>query len=165
MLVCENGAFHGHFTSFHENDIRKFNLNDACTIGVAKPATWPGRVRVSVRSGYTRSRGIGRSCRLNRNFRRRRTRLTTVTSRRKSMRKCPKLRAGVDASPTTPRRWVWELIQNAKDVNIERQGPRAHRSRPGRLGCARHLQAQRRRVLRGEYSFPYRASLVEGPDE
>lgn len=30
-----------------------------------------------------------------------------------------KLRAGVDASPTTPRRWVWELIQNAKDVNIE----------------------------------------------
>ena len=29
-----------------------------------------------------------------------------------------KLRAGVDASPTTPRRWVWELIQNAKDVNI-----------------------------------------------
>ncbi len=30
-----------------------------------------------------------------------------------------KLRAGVDASPTTPRRWVWELIQNAKDVNIK----------------------------------------------
>jgi hypothetical protein len=30
-----------------------------------------------------------------------------------------KLRAAVDASPTTPRRWVWELIQNAKDVNIE----------------------------------------------
>jgi hypothetical protein len=30
-----------------------------------------------------------------------------------------KLRAVVDASPTTPRRWVWELIQNAKDVNIE----------------------------------------------
>jgi hypothetical protein len=30
-----------------------------------------------------------------------------------------KLRAGVDASPTTPKRWVWELIQNAKDVNIE----------------------------------------------
>ena len=30
-----------------------------------------------------------------------------------------KLRAGVDASPTTPRRWVWELIQNAKDVNID----------------------------------------------
>jgi hypothetical protein len=29
-----------------------------------------------------------------------------------------KLRAGVEASPTTPRRWVWELIQNAKDVNI-----------------------------------------------
>ena len=29
-----------------------------------------------------------------------------------------KLRAGVDASPTTPKRWVWELIQNAKDVNI-----------------------------------------------
>jgi hypothetical protein len=30
-----------------------------------------------------------------------------------------KLRAGVDVSPTTPKRWVWELIQNAKDVNIE----------------------------------------------
>lgn len=30
-----------------------------------------------------------------------------------------KLRAGVDASPTTQRRWIWELIQNAKDVNIE----------------------------------------------
>lgn len=30
-----------------------------------------------------------------------------------------KLRAGVDASPTTPRRWVWELVQNAKDVNID----------------------------------------------
>ena len=28
------------------------------------------------------------------------------------------LRAGVEASPTTPKRWVWELIQNAKDVNI-----------------------------------------------
>jgi len=25
----------------------------------------------------------------------------------------------VDASPTTPRRWVWELIQNAKDVNLD----------------------------------------------
>lgn len=30
-----------------------------------------------------------------------------------------KLHAGVDASPTTPRRWVWELIQNAKDVNVD----------------------------------------------
>jgi hypothetical protein len=30
-----------------------------------------------------------------------------------------KLRASVDASPTTQRRWVWELIQNAKDVNID----------------------------------------------
>lgn len=30
-----------------------------------------------------------------------------------------KLRAVVDASPTTPRRWVWELIQNAKDVSID----------------------------------------------
>src|SRR5579862_635543 len=30
-----------------------------------------------------------------------------------------KLRAGVDASPTTAKRWVWELIQNAKDVNID----------------------------------------------
>ena len=29
-----------------------------------------------------------------------------------------KLRAGADASPTTAKRWVWELIQNAKDVNI-----------------------------------------------
>jgi hypothetical protein len=30
-----------------------------------------------------------------------------------------KLRAGADASPTTSKRWVWELIQNAKDVNID----------------------------------------------
>jgi len=30
-----------------------------------------------------------------------------------------KLRAAVDVSPTTPKRWIWELIQNAKDVNIE----------------------------------------------
>jgi hypothetical protein len=29
------------------------------------------------------------------------------------------LRAGVDASPTTAKRWVWELIQNSKDVSIE----------------------------------------------
>lgn len=28
------------------------------------------------------------------------------------------LRARVDTSPTIPKRWVWELIQNAKDVNI-----------------------------------------------
>jgi hypothetical protein len=47
-----------------------------------------------------------------------------------------KLRAGVDASPTTPKRWVWELIQNAKDVGIDGKvrvrieadlkGPEAH---------------------------------------
>ena len=37
-----------------------------------------------------------------------------------------KLRAGVDASPTTPRRWVWELIQNAKDVNIDGRVPFEH---------------------------------------
>jgi hypothetical protein len=29
-----------------------------------------------------------------------------------------KLRAGVDASPTIPKRWVWEFIQNAKGVNV-----------------------------------------------
>jgi hypothetical protein len=29
-----------------------------------------------------------------------------------------KLRASVDASPTAAKRWVWELIQNAKDVNV-----------------------------------------------
>lgn len=28
------------------------------------------------------------------------------------------LRSRVDASPTIPKRWVWELIQNAKDVNV-----------------------------------------------
>lgn len=28
------------------------------------------------------------------------------------------LRASVESSPTAPKRWVWELIQNAKDVNI-----------------------------------------------
>lgn len=30
-----------------------------------------------------------------------------------------KHRAGVETSPNTPRRWIWELIQNAKDVNID----------------------------------------------
>jgi len=30
-----------------------------------------------------------------------------------------KLRAGADASPTVSKRWVWELIQNAKDVNVD----------------------------------------------
>jgi hypothetical protein len=30
-----------------------------------------------------------------------------------------KLRAGADASPTASKRWVWELIQNAKDVNVD----------------------------------------------
>ena len=30
-----------------------------------------------------------------------------------------KHRASVETSPTTSRRWVWELIQNAKDVNID----------------------------------------------
>jgi len=29
-----------------------------------------------------------------------------------------KLRASADASPTASKRWVWELIQNAKDVNV-----------------------------------------------
>ena len=29
-----------------------------------------------------------------------------------------KLRAGAESSPTSAKRWVWELIQNAKDVNI-----------------------------------------------
>lgn len=28
------------------------------------------------------------------------------------------LRSRVDTSPTIPKRWVWELIQNAKDVNV-----------------------------------------------
>src|SRR5687767_12248416 len=28
------------------------------------------------------------------------------------------LSVGVEASPTIPKRWVWELIQNAKDVNV-----------------------------------------------
>jgi hypothetical protein len=28
------------------------------------------------------------------------------------------LRASVEASPTTPKRWVWELIHNAEDVNV-----------------------------------------------
>jgi hypothetical protein len=30
-----------------------------------------------------------------------------------------KHRASVETSPTTSRRWVWELIQNAKDVSID----------------------------------------------
>ena len=46
------------------------------------------------------------------------------------------LRSHVDTSPTIPKRWVWELIQNAKDVNIggkvqvhieaDLEGPDAH---------------------------------------
>jgi hypothetical protein len=28
------------------------------------------------------------------------------------------LRSRVDTSPTIPKRWVWELVQNAKDVNV-----------------------------------------------
>lgn len=35
----------------------------------------------------------------------------------KILREMTALRASVDTSPNTPRRWVWELLQNAKDVN------------------------------------------------
>jgi hypothetical protein len=31
----------------------------------------------------------------------------------------PKHRASVETSPPTSRRWVWELIENAKDVSID----------------------------------------------
>ena len=65
-----------------------------------------------------------------------------------------KLRAGAQTSPTTPKRWVWELIQNAKDVNIDgkvrvlieadMEGPDAHVT-------FKH---------NGEYPFPYRTSLL-----
>ena len=30
-----------------------------------------------------------------------------------------KLRASVDSSPASQKRWIWELIQNAKDVSIK----------------------------------------------
>jgi hypothetical protein len=36
----------------------------------------------------------------------------------KILRELSELRSCVEASPTAPKRWVWELIQNAKDVNI-----------------------------------------------
>lgn len=35
----------------------------------------------------------------------------------KILREMTTLRASVGTSPNTPRRWVWELLQNAKDVN------------------------------------------------
>lgn len=35
----------------------------------------------------------------------------------KILREMTALRASVETSPNTPRRWVWELLQNAKDVN------------------------------------------------
>ncbi|MCF0055343.1 sacsin N-terminal ATP-binding-like domain-containing protein [Dyadobacter sp. CY356] len=35
----------------------------------------------------------------------------------KVLREMTALRASVDTSPNTPRRWVWELLQNAKDVH------------------------------------------------
>jgi hypothetical protein len=76
-----------------------------------------------------------------------------------------KLRAGVDASPTTPRRWVWELIQNAKDVNIGGKVRVRIKADLDDVRRARHLRAQRGRVLGGKHSIPDRAGLVEGPDE
>jgi hypothetical protein len=35
----------------------------------------------------------------------------------KVLREMTSLRASVETSPSTPRRWVWELLQNAKDVH------------------------------------------------
>ncbi len=35
----------------------------------------------------------------------------------KILREMTALRSSVETSPNTPRRWVWELLQNAKDVN------------------------------------------------
>lgn len=37
----------------------------------------------------------------------------------KILREMSDLRSRVDSSPTASKRWVWELIQNAKDVNVE----------------------------------------------
>jgi hypothetical protein len=36
----------------------------------------------------------------------------------KILREMSELRSRVEASPTAPKRWIWELIQNAKDVHI-----------------------------------------------
>ena len=37
----------------------------------------------------------------------------------KILREMSDLRAQVDSSPTASKRWVWELIQNAKDVSVD----------------------------------------------
>jgi hypothetical protein len=37
----------------------------------------------------------------------------------KILRELTALRASVESSPTARKRWVWELLQNAKDVNID----------------------------------------------
>jgi len=37
----------------------------------------------------------------------------------KILRDMNDLRAKADSSPTVPRRWIWELIQNAKDVHYK----------------------------------------------
>ncbi len=37
----------------------------------------------------------------------------------KILRDMNQLRSQVESSPTTPKRWIWELIQNAKDVSID----------------------------------------------
>src|SRR5580692_9367637 len=36
----------------------------------------------------------------------------------KILREMNQLRSQVESSPTAPKRWIWELIQNAKDVSI-----------------------------------------------
>ena len=76
-----------------------------------------------------------------------------------------KLRAGVDASPTTPKRWVWELIQNAKDVNID--GKVRVRIEADLDDSDAHVTFKHNggAFSAGEYPFPDRASLLEGPDE
>jgi hypothetical protein len=76
-----------------------------------------------------------------------------------------KVRASVDASPTTARRWVWELIQNAKDVNIE--GKVRVRIEADLDGTDAHVTFKHNG---GAFSaenirVSYRAGLVEGPDE
>ena len=58
------------------------------------------------------------------------------------------LRSHVDTSPTIPKRWVWELIQNAKDASIGGKVQRAYRGGPGRPGRTRYLQSQWGRVHR-----------------